>query len=509
MRKFGLNREQRTLLIRSTGGSSRFLDVERILLASDLEDQREDRKPVKLQLKPGRREAYAGYAIVDTGCTTSVVGQETAKSLTEYFQKHGMPPPDEVKLLAVELKGFHGKTETPTAGLKWTVCLGKLQGQITTYVIPGVTPFLLSRRVVEAMEAVLDLQHHTMTSEKHDLHQTPLRQASNGHLLSPLFTPALDLEVAQCDHQQPYEPNTNSDDVSESDSELPVEAFYEDVSWVELDNKVTIPDASIQHLKKSIGSLRKASLRLVLSRLASNPKQVRAELKQWLSDQASKLDSKVGLIEVFLGRARLSEVYEKETEKVSIRLGLKDGQDFTKLHDRRCLLLLIAYCCPEHVWFSFPCKPWGPWTCLNLCKGDSTFEKIMGERAVARRYLHNVSEVWNLQCALGGHAHCENPLASQAWAELTLDDAWEVRVDQCALGLRSPKARASVLKPTKIVTTDEQLAAGLVTCRCDGKHQHEHLAGKFQGINLTSWAETHPTSSTAQGGGGSFRIGNL
>ena len=41
MRKFGLNREQLALVIRSTGGSSRFLDVERILSASDLEDQRE------------------------------------------------------------------------------------------------------------------------------------------------------------------------------------------------------------------------------------------------------------------------------------------------------------------------------------------------------------------------------------------------------------------------------------------------------------------------------------
>ena len=60
MRKFGLNREQRALVIRSTGGSSRFLDVERILRASDLEDQREqDRRLPKPQLKPGRRDAFA------------------------------------------------------------------------------------------------------------------------------------------------------------------------------------------------------------------------------------------------------------------------------------------------------------------------------------------------------------------------------------------------------------------------------------------------------------------
>ena len=139
-------------------------------------------------------------------------------------------------------------------------------------------------------------------------------------------------------------------------------------------------DSSVHNLKKSIGSLRKASLRLVLSRLATNPKHVRAELKQWLGDQASKLDCKVGLIEVFTGRARLSEEYEKQTGKASIRLGLQYGQDFTKLHDRRCLLLLIALCRPEHVWFSFPCKPWGPWTRLNMSKSDKTFKKIMSDR---------------------------------------------------------------------------------------------------------------------------------
>ena len=61
-----------------------------------------------------------GYAIVDTGCTTSVIGQESAKNLIEHFKKHGFPPPDEVTLPqpAVELKGFDGKTETTTMGLK-------------------------------------------------------------------------------------------------------------------------------------------------------------------------------------------------------------------------------------------------------------------------------------------------------------------------------------------------------------------------------------------------------
>ena len=70
---------------------------------------------------------------------------------------------------------------------------------------------------------------------------------------------------------------------------------------------------------------------MTLSRLASNPKEVKAELAAWLGDQAKCLDSKVGLIEVFTDRARMSDVYEKQSGKAAIRLGLKYGQDFTRL----------------------------------------------------------------------------------------------------------------------------------------------------------------------------------
>ena len=630
-----------------------------------------------------------GYAIIDTGCTTSIIGQESATGLIKFFESQGFPKPQEITLPAVELKGFNGKTETTTRGLRWTVCLGKLQGCITTYVIPGMTPFLLSRKVLEAMEAVLDLKQRTITSVKHGLDQFPLRQASNGHLLLPLCEPPEDLEVAKCDHETKYEPNDSEtassecqdqpqpelppkevpkhakhahkhkitpldkkrafqgivkntkngvvdvsehakalsvvfgvpegqiihaavaykprkermpttasqeaydssvasleicgtlsvspwrirppsqdrrpvpsmsvaifafrvpdqpkefanemaeprsdepcrdepacfccnehDDVTPPDKgiDIPVESLYEEISWVELEDQKPLPAESAKSLLKSIGSIRKASLRMtlsrlatqpdkvkaelkqwlgdqvhvLLSRLATQPDKVKAELKQWLGDQAHVLDKKVGLIEVFTGQAKLSQVFEKQTGLASIRLGLQFGQDFTRLHDRRCLLLLIAFCRPRHVWFSFPCKLWGPWTRLNLIKSHATNEKIMSERAIARRYLHNVSEAWNLQILLGGHAHAENPLASQAWAELCLENAWEVRIDQCALGLRSPKSDLPVFKPTRIVTSDATLASGLENCRCDGRHQHEHLAGKYKGKNLTSWAETYP-----------------
>lgn len=603
-----------------------------------------------------------GHAILDTGCTTSVVGQVTADNLSEYMEQCGHPKPVPVALPPVELKGFNGVTEVTTLGLRWTCKLGTLFGHITTYVIPGQTPFLLSRRVLESMGAVIDLSNHSVTSAKHGMHGVPLRQASNGHLLLPICeipeelqlnaceeenepnmsefsekalpssstlpiaqtevqedrscqkphskkhdritlcdrrkafqtivkntkNAVVDLEVHQesivkifgekgkqivygavayspkkervpadankityegsiatmgsdgefCVHpwrirapsedrrqvapmkvaifvytapypNEPEDPSNmpdcvshcfcckghdiNSDDeIGQQDNDLSVEALYEETDWVDAARQKPLPEITQMKLRKAIQSIRSVTSRLVLSRIASDPKGAKKQLKEWLGHQAHQLDKPVGLIEVFAGKGNLSQVHEEMNQDGSIKLGLDHGQDFTRVQDRRNLLLLIAFCRPRRVWFSFPCTSWGPWSYLNMSRSEATREEIVRQRGIARRYLHNVSEAWNLQSDLGGEAHCENPWTSLAWKEVNLRHAWEVRVDQCAIGLRSPRSKCPILKPTKIVTTQQSLAAGLVRCRCDGRHDHEHLEGSYKGVNMTSWAETYP-----------------
>ena len=129
----------------------------------------------------------SGFAIIDTGCTTSVIGRDHANRLIDFLQKHQLPLPESRQLPPVELKGFSGEATTTTEGLVWYVQLGQIWGTITTYVIPGRTAFLLSRRVLEGMNAQLDLGAKTLTSLKHGISGMVLRQASNGHLLMPLW----------------------------------------------------------------------------------------------------------------------------------------------------------------------------------------------------------------------------------------------------------------------------------------------------------------------------------
>ena len=104
----------------------------------------------------------------------------------EFFARRGLPEPVELQLPPVQLKGFNGVKSSTRKGLRWTVMIGSLWGQITTYVVPGSAPFLLSRKVLQGMEATLDLGQSTITSAKHGMQELSLAQASNGHLLLPL-----------------------------------------------------------------------------------------------------------------------------------------------------------------------------------------------------------------------------------------------------------------------------------------------------------------------------------
>ena len=142
-----------------------------------------------------------------------LLGKILQTAYRDLFQQSGYPPPQGVELPPVELKGFNGRKETTNKGLKWTVRLGNLHGCITTYLVPGQTPFLLSRRVLEGMGASLDLGRMTITSEKHGMQSQPLQQAANGHLILPLY-PVEDIKIAEapaCSSQDcQHEPNTNN-----------------------------------------------------------------------------------------------------------------------------------------------------------------------------------------------------------------------------------------------------------------------------------------------------------
>lgn len=127
-----------------------------------------------------------------------------------------------------------------------------------------------------------------------------------------------------------------------------------------------------------------------------------------------------------------------------------------------------------------------------MAKDPELEQRTLEARQMARRYLSLAPEIWSFQQSLGHHVHVENPLTSDAWKELRLHNAFDVRIDQCSLGLRCPKTNNPALKPTRIVTSCPHMASRLAVCRCDHRHVHAHLEGNYKGRPLTSYAETYP-----------------
>ena len=234
----------------------------------------------------------------------------------------------------------------------------------------------------------------------------------------------------ECDSEGDELDHTADNPQEETMYEVDAEALYgEDCDWNNL-HMSTMQPYEQQHILNSIQSMRKTYAQFILSRLQTDRASVTAELSEWLgTNQAHKLHQPVHMIEVFTGQAPLSTYVEKLGGN-SLRIGLDHGQDLS-LHEQRWkLMLLIAFCRPQHVWISFPCGCWGPWSRMNMSRDSELCQQVEDCRRHARRYLSLVPEIWSFQQSLGAHTHVENPLTSDAWKEFRLAQAFDVRIDQ-------------------------------------------------------------------------------
>ena len=77
-------------------------------------------------------------------------------------------------------------------------------------------------------------------------------------------------------------------------------ALYDEVDWVTLGH-LPIPSSSRGRIARQVEAVRRVPFQLALAALEEQPQVVEQELQEWLGPQGDKLQSRVGLIEVFAG----------------------------------------------------------------------------------------------------------------------------------------------------------------------------------------------------------------
>ena len=214
----------------------------------------------------------------------------------------------------------------------------------------------------------------------------------------------------------------------------------------------------------------------------------RAQLRQWLGPQAWKLSRnvKVELVEIFAGRARLSEEFESAGGS-AIRLGRAWGQELQGEEARWYVRSLISLVGPRDVYVALPRSHSTIFWSLNL----RNRRQILRNRLSSKSHLDMLFDVLEYQSSRGRHFSVEGPKDCPVWSDVRFRKLtcrhYYSSFHHCALGLKHPRTGRPVRKSTTICTTRRRLAEHMRQYQCACAEAHEQVAGVFMGRSVSSW----------------------
>jgi len=135
-------------------------------------------------------EAYLssvpGFAVIDSGCTSSLVGSECVPDYEQALTEENSELKPEYEMDNTVFAGIGG-TRSSGRAIQWPTKLAGLIGRLRTSVVPGKAPLLLSVKALETMGAIIDFGKATLRIPALNNKTIGLTRAGNGHLLLPLF----------------------------------------------------------------------------------------------------------------------------------------------------------------------------------------------------------------------------------------------------------------------------------------------------------------------------------
>ena len=214
----------------------------------------------------------------------------------------------------------------------------------------------------------------------------------------------------------------------------------------------------------------------------------------WLADASGKVEEVPKDVNKVLHQALLghgvdvSEVYspprltaraKERGMKVGPAMDLITGWDFSvRAHCREALRLLREHR-PTLVGLSPPCGPFSAMRNLSSFKRNS--EVVEQEVRRGRKHLRFAVTIALMQLNAGRGFYFEHPAGARSWRTSEMQpllrhpDVYQVRLDMCAFGLKSPEGELH-LKPTVVLTNVEEIANALDR-RCSRDHTHRPLLG--------------------------------
>ena len=347
-------------------------------------------------------------------------------------------------------------------------------GYVEGFIIPGETPMLMGRPIMENLGIVINFRQHQMMFDGHDWR--PITLGRHGEYLLSLIE-AFDLELSS---QPPHFDLKLNDKDAKSPGPSDTMDFeaYRRAEHVFLSSEDT-------HSMPGERNILLKHWKMIEHALASEEKRVHSAITQALHDATPRPRL---IWEVYAGESRMNQIAESLGCHVE-SFGYETGWDFDKPSHRQAFLQRLATEMPDEVFLAPRCGLWSRMQAINA----TTPEKKQQLQELRQQHhdchLRFTKQTYMAQVHGGRQAHVEQPHGALSWetnALRKLPGLYVVfdqrRYGACCLdvdGLWKP-----VQKSTGIKTTKRALAATM-NLRCDRSHEHCRLEGQFPGLSRT------------------------
>ena len=411
-------------------------------------------RPDATMLDPGASAFLCGYG--PFGCYLS--------------QLHSMNYPINTIRFARCDRQFHFGGDASSRA-SWTVDLPvMIDGQFGTiqcYLVPGNTPMLMGRPVIEALHMGIDFSQKRIRFGRSPW--TSVLVGSHGEYLLSLTTGM----------EEVPDPTKALFSLRIAEETPGSHLHFEDFNKLEQvfqAEDLPRPGSDLQSTR-----LHRHALRTMETQLVTTSNSTEAYITQELHNPP---DHRRVLWEIYCGKARTGHIAEELGMKVE-RFSLDNGWDFNLISHQQQLLQRLDEEEPDEVLVAPECRLWSRMQTL-ACRTPAQQEALKARREHHhRRHLGFAKRIYLRQVNNARHAHLEQPRHALSWNTTALRDlpGYYADFDQCRYGamcMDTDGIWRPVQKSTRLLTT-KQAVLEAFQLKCDHDHHHCPLEGSAPG----------------------------
>ena len=417
--------------------------------------------------------------VCDGGCTTTVCGKEIWKTFLEQRQKIGDYDAVLYSRCNRTFRFGNGEVLKATVKAQLRVWILGRRKHIEVHLVPGGTPFLISRACMEEWKIMIDYSTKTMCFvDDEATGWVEVERSNKGHYLFDILgengrEEALLQEEENVQKKNKKDDSSSSEESADGEDETGSEQNSERLTTDDVEKIYYMTVVS----RDGLQGTDEAPVAYVKKILAAVEDVHYAVQDEMVKNKRSKKKPRL-IFEVFVDEGNLGLKCAEYDDVQVFQFSIQNGWDFRKRRLRQEFMDWVRRMRPDEIFMAPPCGPWCRWQSVNKAMVKGFSQRLERMRKASRaNFLAFCRQVYLEQYKNGRNCTIEQPWTAESWGTPEFRDlpGYAVDIDQCAYGAVARDSAGGVLGPcqkrTRLQTTKKLMAERMnKKCQCSEKH---------------------------------------